>query len=377
VLQSFTDVSVVARPFLVTTHKYPAQLKVQDIRRVQTSTVTGGANVEQATFGDLEAGININITPLISPDGLVTLTVYVENSQFSQPLSDSTDITAGNTNSKTVSSSAIVADNQVLALGGIKRESLLVTENKVPVLGDIPLVGWLFKTRSQIKTETTFLVLISAEIIQPTAQERIEYFTQQHVNQADQLLCKMQNDEQLRDPISRWFFDDNKEPYRDAMRSFARPNISTKKSSTTQGELRESARATPSPSASEILNTSPEDSINTLSGEVAANPVTPPASAGEEGTPGISRPRKRRTSKEINTQKRQRRRRRTSDLKNAREEAIEDMRITSRHMIDDFIDESTAYSRYQKRLNKIKGESAVDNDEDTDNAEGVATDDTL
>lgn len=225
VLQTYMDVSIVSKPFIVTTHKYNAQISIEEVRRVQTANVVGGSNVETTSFGDLAAGLTLNITPQISPDGLVTLTVTVDDSQFtttSTPATES-DTTQGNRNDKKITTAVIVENNQVLALGGLTRDNLTEQEFKVPILGDIPLLGWMFKNKSTILVKTNLLVLISAEIINPRDRKTVQSFTDIQMTRTQDLMDRIRADDQPADPISRWFFGLNNTSMDCQLRRFDKP----------------------------------------------------------------------------------------------------------------------------------------------------------
>ena len=136
VLESYTNVSIVANPFLVATHKYPSVISVGETRRVVTGTTLTAGGVPLNSFDDLSAKLEVFVVPLISIDGQVTLEVRVKLEQFTESAQAS-----GNRTIKEVKTSVIVADNEVLALGGLIRDNVSETQTKVPILGDIPLLG--------------------------------------------------------------------------------------------------------------------------------------------------------------------------------------------------------------------------------------------
>ncbi len=245
ILSSISNVSVVAKPFLITTHKYRAQITIEEVRHVVTSTIQGGNTQPVSTFGDLTAGLTLEITPQISPDGLVTLVVSVRSSAFTtlaqNSSNPSTDPAQGNRNEKRIDTSVIVEDNQVLALGGITQDVVTETEFKVPILGDVPILGWFFKSKRKDQAKSSLLVLISAEIINPHSRRRIEAFTNTQMTEAHDLLDKMTCDEQLKDPVNTWFFGDKRDPIADRMRAF-NTNPSAEKVARAQRRGRRSVR---------------------------------------------------------------------------------------------------------------------------------------
>lgn len=213
-LQRLTRVSVVANPFLVTTHKYRAEFKVGEIRRVSTAIVQGQTATEAT--GDLEASLRVVITPQISYDDMVTLTIYIELSQFSGE-----DLGLGPTRFvRKISTEALLANREVLAVGGLIRDIVAEDETKVPLLGDIPGLGWLFKFKSKSVQRTSLLILISPEIMKPLEPEVAQRYTYTKINDAKQTLYEMRNKTSLRDPLHRWFFNDHKEKEASAIDKF-------------------------------------------------------------------------------------------------------------------------------------------------------------
>ena len=103
---------------------------------------------------------------------MVTLNVYVELTQFT-----STDPNNANRLVRKVSTEALLANKEVLALGGLIQDTKNETTYKVPFLGDIPLLGWLFKNKSTYIERTSLLILIAPEIIKPFEPEVAEAFT--------------------------------------------------------------------------------------------------------------------------------------------------------------------------------------------------------
>ena len=169
-LQTYTRVSVVANPFLVATHKYKSEIRVGETRRTTTATVQGQTAAQAQ--GDIAAELRVLITPQISYDDMVTLSVYVELTQFT-----TTDPSNANRTIRKVSTEALLANKEVLALGGLIRDFVSETEFKVPFLGDIPLIGWLFKNKSSYVDRSSLLILIAPEIIKPQEPEVAHAFT--------------------------------------------------------------------------------------------------------------------------------------------------------------------------------------------------------
>lgn len=203
VLETYTNISVISNPFLIATHKYPAVVALGTIRRILTGTsltTTGPVN----SFDDLSAKLEVYVEPQISYEGFITLNVRVLLEQF-----DTSDQSSGNRISREVKTSVIMANNQVLALGGLIVDRVEEDVSKWPILGDIPIFGWLFKNKNKIVTKSSLLILITPEIIQPNTYAISQRFTQGKINEAKDVAESTYFPSERRDPIHRWFFKDN------------------------------------------------------------------------------------------------------------------------------------------------------------------------
>ena len=78
----------------------------------------------------------------------------------------------------------------------------------MPILGDIPLIGWFFKNKQKIVTRTSLLVLISTRIIDPLSEKEIESFSNEHIAGYQNTISEMDDLYANRDPIYRMFFQD-------------------------------------------------------------------------------------------------------------------------------------------------------------------------
>jgi general secretion pathway protein D len=76
---------------------------------------------------------------------------------------------------RTIDTSVIVQDGQTVVIGGLIDESTSLTENKVPVLGDIPLLGWLFKSRGRGNEKTNLFVFITPRVIRNPEEADLVY----------------------------------------------------------------------------------------------------------------------------------------------------------------------------------------------------------
>ena len=199
-LETASNVQVLANPFLVATNKTPALVSLGEIRRVITGTIIGTQT--DNTYGDAPAELKVEITPQINSDGMIVLTINVSLSQF---------VGAANPDAavrtlRKIETKTLVANKEVIALGGLIQNNIENIVTKVPLLGDIPILGWLFKNKQKNDSKSNLLILISTRIIEPNADQAITSYTGDHITEYTNTLNQMYLPAERRDPINRWFF---------------------------------------------------------------------------------------------------------------------------------------------------------------------------
>lgn len=202
VLETMTNAQVVSNPFLIATNKIPAEVSLGEIRRVATADVISGTSTSQA-LGDDPATLTVKITPQINSDGMIVLDIDVQFDNFV----DTTNYTSATKTTRQVKTSAVVSDKQVLALGGLIKNTISNNENKVPILGDIPILGWLFKNKQKTQTKQNLLILISSRILESEEEGAAKRFTDMHVAEYDGTLDTMYSATKMNDPIHKMFFE--------------------------------------------------------------------------------------------------------------------------------------------------------------------------
>lgn len=166
-LASKTDFKVLSRPYLVVRDGESASINSGDQIPVQTesSSTDDNPNAIRTAIQYRSTGVNVSVTPTINADGLVSLELSTETSNVPDSSKDS--LTPPIT-SRSITTSVFAADGQTIILGGLILDSTTVTDNKVPVLGDIPLLGSLFQKKSNAKSRTELMILITPRIIRDT-----------------------------------------------------------------------------------------------------------------------------------------------------------------------------------------------------------------
>ncbi|MGB8367228.1 MAG: hypothetical protein WCD44_02610 [Candidatus Babeliales bacterium] len=202
-LQTFADTEVISNPFLIATNKTPAVVYLGEERRIRTATIVGTSEVE--SFGSDEAKLEIKITPQINSDGMIVLDLVVTVDDFI----DTVNLQDAAKNIRQITTSTIVANKEVLALGGLIRSRITKNQTKTPILGDIPILGWLFKNQSKTEQKQNLLILVSSRIIEANSERVAHEFTEERITDYYGTIDSMHQATQNRDPIHKLFFEND------------------------------------------------------------------------------------------------------------------------------------------------------------------------
>ncbi|MEC4676280.1 MAG: secretin N-terminal domain-containing protein, partial [Nitrospirota bacterium] len=161
-------VNVLSTPQLLTSDNQEAEIIVGEnvpfISKRERDITT--ANTVLSSIERKDVGITLRITPQITEGDYVKLDIYQEISSVKQDASDDILISVGpSTTKRSTQTSVVVKDNQTVVIGGLMEERDEENLAKVPVLGDIPVLGWLFKTKSISKKKTNLLIFITPHVI--------------------------------------------------------------------------------------------------------------------------------------------------------------------------------------------------------------------
>jgi general secretion pathway protein D len=109
-----------------------------------------------------DVGIDLKITPQITEGDYLKLDIYQEISAVTPNKGQATDLVTTKRSAKT---SVVVRDKDTVVIGGLIQDQDTETINKIPILGDIPLLGWLFKTKSTERNKINLMILLTPRII--------------------------------------------------------------------------------------------------------------------------------------------------------------------------------------------------------------------
>lgn len=163
-----SDVSILSTPQLLTLDNEEAEINVGSnvpyLTRQDTTSQTTSINYNSYEYKDV--GVILNITPHINDEGFIRLKL----SQEVTKVQSGADKAMPTTLKRTAKTTVVVKDKATIVIGGLVGDSTDEGTNKVPFLGDVPLLGWLFKARTVKRERTNLYVFLTPHIVR-TQQE--------------------------------------------------------------------------------------------------------------------------------------------------------------------------------------------------------------
>ena len=216
-LEDFKDaINVLSTPQILTSDNKEAEIIVGEnvpfVSQSQTGVATSTSILNSIVRQDI--GIILRITPQITEGDHVKLDIYQEISSVKGGQSDQVTISVGPTITKrSTKTSVVVKDSQTVVIGGLMQETDEEQVTKMPILGDIPVLGWLFKQMNVTRNKTNLLVFLTPSVVKEptrlaeiTREKEREFGVSEKRYAAGELLVKFKagvTDETARGIISK------------------------------------------------------------------------------------------------------------------------------------------------------------------------------
>jgi general secretion pathway protein D len=170
-LQQNGDGNVLSTPTLLTIDNEEAKIVVgQNVPFVtgqytNNNTTNGSVNPFQ-TVERKDVGLTLKVKPQISETGTVKLTIFQEVSSIDYTKSSTAGLI---TNKRSIESNVLVDDGSIIVLGGLLSDEYAGAASQVPLFGDIPVLGWLFKSESRQRTKKNLMVFLRPVVMRDAA----------------------------------------------------------------------------------------------------------------------------------------------------------------------------------------------------------------
>ena len=159
------DFRILSTPQILTTDNEEARITVGENRPFQTRSTTDVSGGTFESFEYRDVGKTLKITPHVTEDRLVRMQISLEVTAINQQATLTTSSTLPVTLKRTVDTTVIIKDQQTVVIGGLIDDSTTQSENRVPMLGQIPVLGWLFRNRSDETVKTNLYVFLTPRVI--------------------------------------------------------------------------------------------------------------------------------------------------------------------------------------------------------------------
>lgn len=165
---SHSSANILATPQILVLDNTEATFEVGDTVQVRNSTIAQGG-VQNFSSTPQEAKLSLKITPQINKvTRFVKLKINQKIDDFKADAGSDPNSGVGlPTTTRTAITEVMVRDRDTIAMGGLLRDRETVTNNKVPLLGDIPVLGWLFKNKSRSIEKVNILFFMTPKILAP------------------------------------------------------------------------------------------------------------------------------------------------------------------------------------------------------------------
>jgi general secretion pathway protein D len=170
-LMNMTDTNILSTPQVLAADNQKAKIVVGENRPFPTGQAQGITGGTLVTIERKDVGVTLEITPQVLDDDMIRLEIKQEITAISESVaqtigSGTATVPVGPTTTKrSMETTTIAHDQQTLVVGGLVRDNLSINEKKVPLLGDIPWIGWLFKSQNRASEKLNLLVFLTPHLV--------------------------------------------------------------------------------------------------------------------------------------------------------------------------------------------------------------------
>jgi general secretion pathway protein D len=199
ILKLFSHSKIVQHPHIIAVDNKPSLVKIGESRLLPDETTNSASGVAVQQNKQVEANLKIEIVPRKSNDDTVTLQIDISIDDFKNR--------EGNKTTRATKTTVNVKSGSIFAISGLSQTNRSEGISKVPVIADVPVVGWLFgKRQNGDTTQSNLSIFISATIIEPRLREGIGDHTKSYIEMARDFGRDTGIFNSAKDPITRWFF---------------------------------------------------------------------------------------------------------------------------------------------------------------------------
>ena len=170
-LLSLTDTNVLSTPQVLAADNQKAKIVVGENRPFPTGQAQGITGGTLVTIERKDVGVTLELTPQVLENDLIRLEIKQEITAIAENVaqtigSGTSSVPVGPTTTKrSMETTTIAKDQQTIVIGGLVRDNVIINERKIPLLGDIPFLGWLFRFQSVAVQKLNLLVFLTPTLV--------------------------------------------------------------------------------------------------------------------------------------------------------------------------------------------------------------------
>jgi general secretion pathway protein D len=170
-LLNLTDTNVLSTPQVLAADNQKAKIVVGENRPFPTGQAQGITGGTLVTIERKDVGVTLELTPQVLENDLIRLEIKqeitaIEDSVAQTIGSGTSSVPVGpSTTKRSMETTTIAKDQQTIVIGGLVRDNITLNEQKIPFLGDIPFLGWLFKTQTRQVDKLNLLVFLTPTVV--------------------------------------------------------------------------------------------------------------------------------------------------------------------------------------------------------------------
>lgn len=159
------EIDILSNPQILTLNNEEAEIKVGEVIPTVGSTSIDANGKETINIQYKEVGVSLKITPQINANDAIELKIDQSSSNVVEGKIGAYDQGAITTLNRSLKTKVVVDNGQTIVLGGLISDEITGIETKTPCLGDIPILGWLFRSKSTGTRKTNLLVFLTPQVV--------------------------------------------------------------------------------------------------------------------------------------------------------------------------------------------------------------------
>ena len=184
-LATNTTSDILSTPSLITIDNEEAEIIVGRNVPFKTGQFNDSNNTAFQTLERQDVGVTLRIKPQISNNNRIRLDILQEVSSIDPTVASLNDTV---TSKKSIKTNVIVNDQELIVIGGLIDEKMVEIENKIPILGNIPIFGSIFKNTSQVMEKRNLIIFIKTTIVNDPKTDNVDALTNSKYSQIEDLL---------------------------------------------------------------------------------------------------------------------------------------------------------------------------------------------